>query len=114
MGKTDKTVAKQLKPFQFKKGESGNPKGRPKGSVSIKDRVRQYLESNPTDMEEFVAHFVKKNRELAWQMLEGRPAQDLTSAGEKIEVTPIYGGKSVHSIQGHEGNTEGISTNEED
>jgi hypothetical protein len=29
---TDNTVAKQLEPFHFKPGQSGNPKGRPKGS----------------------------------------------------------------------------------
>jgi hypothetical protein len=59
---------------RFKPGQSGNPKGRPKGT-SIKDRVRHYLENNPAEMEKFVAHFVTKNRELAWQMLEGKPKQ---------------------------------------
>jgi len=28
----DNTAPKQLEPYEFKKGESGNPKGRPKGS----------------------------------------------------------------------------------
>jgi hypothetical protein len=66
----------------FPKGVSGNPKGRPKGSLSIKDAVRQHLEANPTDFQEFVAHFIKDNRELAWQMLEGRPSQDVGIAAE--------------------------------
>lgn len=82
MGDTAITQSKQsqypqsrlrgLKPF--KAGQSGNPKGRPKGS-SIKDRVRQILENDPAEMDKFVLHFVRKNRELAWQMLEGKPRQ---------------------------------------
>jgi len=80
----------------FGPGNIANPNGRPKGT-SIKDLVRQYLEKHPNDLKAFVKHFVKKNRELAWQMLEGRPAQDVTSAGEKIEPNPIYGGLSKHN-----------------
>ena len=37
--------------------------------------VRDYLEEHPQDMEAFVEYFVKENRELAWQMLEGKPFQ---------------------------------------
>ena len=88
----------------FGPGNNANPAGRPPG-VSIKDRVRKFLEENPGDMEDFVSHFVKRNRELAWQMLEGRPQQDVTSGGEKINPNPIYGGAS---IQGHDSNKEDI------
>ena len=63
-----------LKPFP--KGVSGNPAGRPKGKT-IKERVLDWLEENPDDMKGFVEHFVKGNRDLAWQMLEGRPPQKL-------------------------------------
>jgi len=76
--------------------ESLNPLGRPKGSISIKDKVRQYLESHPDEVEKIVEHFVKTNRELMWQMLEGRPYQDIVSGGEKLP-TPILNVFTNHS-----------------
>ena len=77
----------------FGPGNLANPNGRQKG-VSIKDRVRKWLEEHPDDMQAFVSHFVKENRELSWQMLEGRPQQDITSDGKPLP-TPIYGGLSI-------------------
>ncbi len=64
-------------------GNTANPHGRPKGKT-IKERVLEWLEENPDDMQSFVNHFVKKNRELTWQMLEGRPSQDLTTGGKEL------------------------------
>jgi hypothetical protein len=52
-----------------------NPTGRPPKSISLKDEIRKYLETHPHDVQEIVGHFVKNNRELMWQMLEGRPQQ---------------------------------------
>jgi len=43
----------------FLPGVSGNPAGRPKGKT-IKERVREWLEKHPDDMESFVKHFVEK------------------------------------------------------
>lgn len=64
--------------------------GRPKG-LSIKELVRKHLEENPQDLQEFVKHFVKKNKELAWQMLEGSPPKsvDVTSGGEVIPILHV-------------------------
>lgn len=67
----------------------GNPPGpgRPKGKT-IKERVRDWLEEHPDDMEAFVKHFITENKELAWQMLEGRPSQDTKIEGE-LKI-PLY------------------------
>ena len=92
-----------LKPFL--PGVSGNPKGRPKGKT-IKEMVREWLEENPDDMKAFVEHFVKKNKELAWQMMEGRPQQDVAVSGDLIiniekDVNDKYAnGNTKDSIEG--------------
>ncbi len=84
--KSEKKAIKQGAKGYFLEGTAPGP-GRPKGSKSIKDAVRKWLENNPKDFEEFIGHFIKKNRELAWQMLEGRPPQDITTGGQPIPFT---------------------------
>ena len=44
---------------------------------------------NPKEVEEIVKHFVTKNRELMWQMLEGSPKSttDMKVEGVKIKFT---------------------------
>ena len=37
------------KPWLFKKGQSGNPKGRIPGSKSLKERAREYLKGPASD-----------------------------------------------------------------
>ena len=80
-----KHTAEQLRPFQWKKGQSGNPEGRKPGQT-IKELVREWLEKHPDDMRAFVKHFVKDNKELAWQMLEGSPAR---SVDVSVSAAPI-------------------------
>ena len=86
----------------FGPNNNANPNGRPK-TKTIKERVKEWLDEHPDDMSAFVEHFVRENKELAWQMLEGRPQQDVTTAGEKLP-TPIYGGISVQEHTSDEAN----------
>ena len=82
---SEKTArGENLKPYQFKPGQSGNPSGRPRGT--LKDYVRQKLAGMTEEEKE---EFLKKiNADLIWQMAEGKPQQDVTTGGEKI-VIPI-------------------------
>lgn len=67
------------KPWLWKKGQSGNIKGRPKGKT-LKEYAREYL-SCLTDEErdEFMNGLPK---ELIWKMAEGNPKQDSEIKGE--------------------------------
>ena|SRR3990167_65887 len=62
----------QLKPFMFKKGQSGNPKGRKKGKT-LKDFARQLIQTLSDD--EKIAYLNSLDREIVWKMAEGNPHQ---------------------------------------
>lgn len=87
--KTDKQLGSskvpQLKPFQWKKGQSGNPKGRKPGK-SLKEFARQYLQClSEEDKVKFLAGLPM---EIVWKMAEGNPQNDITSGGKPIEADP--------------------------
>lgn len=71
------------KPWLWKKGQSGNLKGRPKGKT-LKEYAREYL-SKMTD-EEKDAWLDSLPKEKVWAMAEGNPENktDITSAGKPI------------------------------
>ena len=95
------SVPVELQPYVWKPGQSGNPLGRPK-EKTIKERVNDWLEQHPDDLQDFIAYFVRKNRSLAWQMLEGRPTDN--SKGDNntnitLNVISYHGDSNKHSIQ---------------
>lgn len=96
MTEEEKEIRKErLAPYMWKPGQSGNPKGRPK-EKTMKEWARDVLQKM-TD-EERKKFFIGMPKEVIWKMAEGNPAQDLTSAGEKIAVVPIYNGASVNGL----------------
>ena len=82
-----------LKGYQFVKGQSGNPGGRPKGSKSLKTFVKEYLENLPED--EKIEYLKSLPEELVWQMAEGRPSQEATVSGTVNLITPEEEQKAI-------------------
>lgn len=66
---------------RFVEGHPDLGAGRPKGSISIKEKIRKRLMDNPEALEDIITYFVKDSRELMWQMLEGKPQQDVNLEG---------------------------------
>jgi hypothetical protein len=62
------------KPWLFKKGQSGNPSGRPKGSKSLKTYAAEMLASMTDEERQDFLHGLPK--EVIWKLAEGNPAQD--------------------------------------
>ena len=88
----------------FKKGQSGNPQGRPQGSISIIARIKKELTKIPsgqkiTYVEILVKQILKKaiidgDKEmikLIWNYVDGMPKQALEHIGdEKRPVKILY------------------------
>ncbi len=75
-----------LVPYQFKKGFSGNPGGRPEGRKSMKTWAKEYLEG--LDEEERIAFINSQHGGLIWQMAEGGPATKIEATVTQTQFSP--------------------------
>lgn len=74
----DSDEQKDNRPWLYKKGQSGNPNGRPKGSVSMKTYIKNKLATMTDEERETFLEGIDKK--ILWEMGEGK-------AEAKAEVT---------------------------
>lgn len=68
------------RPWLYKKGQSGNPGGRPVGSKSMKTYAKEKLASMTDEEREIFLEGLDKK--ILWEMAEGKPKQDVDVSGE--------------------------------
>ena len=97
---TEKTVKKQ-RGRPFPKGTSGNPYGRPVGSISLVTLLKQRLELVGPDQKRTIAeHFIdnviqdalegnETARKIVFQYIEGMPKQNLDLGIDKESLAEL-------------------------
>ncbi len=71
-----------LEPWRFQPGTSGNPGGRPKGSKSLKQFAKEYLQS--LDDEEKLEYLKAMDKKIIWEMAEDKAGQGVNVTAEIV------------------------------
>ena len=93
------TGKKQTKDTKFKPGQSGNPKGRPPGTISLTTMIKQELEKCPEGDKKTYADLIVKRIltkairdgdpqmiKTVWAYIDGLPKADITITDVKSKV----------------------------
>lgn len=92
---------------RFQTGQSGNPEGRPKGSLSLVDIIRKKLEEASGNGDKTNAELLSENLvnmalkgnfsalRLIWSYVDGLPRQRIEMDANPPHPIPILGGLSV-------------------
>lgn len=93
----------RVKPWQFKKGQSGNPAGRPPGK-SLKERAKAMLNAMTEEEEQEFLEGIDKR--IIWEMAEGKPDSKNENTGQlqvlliDKELAEIYGIRTTPKTEG--------------
>ena len=71
----DSAIKTEEKP-RFTPGGPAGP-GRPKGSLSLTEKIKKVLEENPQQLHKIIETILEKHPDLVWKMLDGMPKQSV-------------------------------------
>lgn len=92
-----------LRPWQFKPGQSGNPNGKAKGTISLKEYAKRYLqELDEEGKKEFMEGL---DKDVIWKMAEGNPKQDTEIKGH-LTISEVLDQLDGQTTSGQELETE--------
>ncbi len=98
----ENTGIKRNEKGQFPKGVSGNPAGKPLGSISIVSRIKRIFEEEPEYFEAYVRNVLKddKLRGEVIRQIDGSPKQTIAGVeGEPIVINMVKYGDDKPTVQ---------------